>query len=244
MADNRGSPIEWQVPDGGTGAPEDSNEVRAFVVRPGKLVDDLNRFLRIMLRCNSSYFPCLHVGKVNGFQFSINSSGDVIATDTDGSTYNLTDTGGDVTGPASSTDFAVALYNGVTGKQLRNSLITSPSNEGGITWPGETVNTPSSVDLSENAQEDDSIRFNSITVAHVTAVSGGQTVVTGIAGGTEGRYLRIRNLSGGEVVLDHDDSSGGSLDANHILLTAGADLTVVDGEVVELEYASSRWRQI
>lgn len=174
---------------------------------------------------------------IGGTGVTINVSGSDITINADNN--------GDVSGPATSTNNALAVWSGAGGDTLQDSGVKTDDDGEALIWPGETINTPSNVDLSANAQEDDYTGFNGATVIHVTAVhSSGSTMITGIAGGVEGRYLRIRNLSGNELVLDHDDSEGGSVDANHILLTAGVDLAVGDGEVVQLEYAGSRWRQI
>ncbi len=67
---------------------------------------------------------------------------------------------------------------------------------------------------------------------------------TGIAGGTDGRFIRIMNVSGSSLVLTNEDA--GSAEANRILTTAGGNLTLSDGVSVGLQYDSgaSRWRVV
>lgn len=88
-----GSPFDFQAnPDAVEGVDyiDGYHTIRAFDIMDGQLLNffKLERALRNLLRC-SNYFPCLHAGRVNGLRFSIDTSGNVVVTDSDGTTYTL-----------------------------------------------------------------------------------------------------------------------------------------------------------
>ena len=72
----------------------------------------------------------------------------------------------------------------------------------------------------------------------------GTATFTGITGGTDGKQIRIMNVSGSNLILTNDDAA--STAANRILTTAGGNLTLPNNVSVGLQYDSiaARWRVV
>lgn len=66
--------------------------------------------------------------------------------------------------------------------------------------------------------------------------------ITGIKARVEGTRIRVLVLGSATITLMH--SNAGSEAANRILLFAAADKAVATNKAVDLEYQSSRWREI
>lgn len=66
--------------------------------------------------------------------------------------------------------------------------------------------------------------------------------VTGIKARVEGTRVRVMVLGAGTITLMHNNA--GSEAANRMLFFAAADKAVATNKMVELEYQSSRWREI
>lgn len=166
MADwTQGGPHQWQVPPGGDNDIAGYTTINSFGIRDEWLFEDLKRALRVLLRC-TSYFPCLHAGRVNGFKISVDSNGDIVLTHGDGTTYTLTSDDG-VSGPASSTDNAIVRFDGTGGKTLQNSgvLIDDSDNITGV----ESID-PNTIELGGEAGNTDTTITRS--AAGVVAVEG------------------------------------------------------------------------
>lgn len=66
--------------------------------------------------------------------------------------------------------------------------------------------------------------------------------ITGIKARVEGARIRVLVLGSATITLMHNNASSEA--ANRILLFAAADKAVATNKSVELEYQSSRWREI
>lgn len=66
--------------------------------------------------------------------------------------------------------------------------------------------------------------------------------ITGIKARVEGTRVRVLVLGTGTITLMHNNASSEA--TNRILLFAAADKAVATNKAVELEYQSSRWREI
>jgi len=76
--------------------------------------------------------------------------------------------------------------------------------------------------------------------------TGGSTATfTGIVGGTDGRQIRIMNVSGFNLVLNNQDTN--STDINRIITSSGSNLTIPTDVSVGLQYdagTTNRWRVV
>jgi hypothetical protein len=117
--------------------------------------------------------------------------------------------GGDVTGPGSSTDEALARFDGATGKILQNSLITL-SDTGALTFPDDVRQTfnpganASGLNVGAVASDpgtpsDGDVWYESTTPALKARISG-STVTLGAAGSTPARPLGITIGDGVNVI--------------------------------------------
>jgi hypothetical protein len=124
-------------------------------------------------------------------------------------TINVASAGGDVTGPGSSTDEALARFDGATGKILQNSLITL-SDAGALTFPDDVRQTfnpganASGLNVGAVASDpgtpsDGDVWYESTTPALKARISG-STVTLGAAGSTPARPLGITIGDGTNVI--------------------------------------------
>jgi len=122
--------------------------------------------------------------------------------------------GGDVLGPASSTNNAVALYNGITGKVIKNSTVTVDGS-GNIVTAG-TLNVGNVTAGTHNG----------VTVAaHATRHSPGGPDALGTAAPTQG--IGAANTEGTATTFARSDH-------NHALRTGTTDLTI--GTIADGQY--------
>lgn len=66
--------------------------------------------------------------------------------------------------------------------------------------------------------------------------------ITGIKARVEGARVRVLVLGAGTITLKHNSASSEA--TNRMLFAAAADKAVATNKAVELEYQSSRWREI
>lgn len=160
---------------------------------------------------------------------SVGLSGQVLTSNGAGFLPSFqTNAGGDVTGPASSTDNAVARFDGVTGKLIQNSVVIV-SDAGDIFTP-TLINIGSATPT--NAQElsiQASVAGTIGTYILNTNGAGGsrQAVVTNGTGDAWTLYS-IFSVTDWSIGLDNSDSDKFKISANSILGTADA-LTIDPG---------------
>lgn len=99
--------------------------------------------------------------------------------------------------------------------------------------------TPKGTDYSSTGTQNN-VNFGSGMLFRFTG--GAPATVTGIAGGTDGRQIRITNVSSSNIVLTNQDS--GSLAANRIATANGESATIGTNGSISLQYDSGslRWR--
>lgn len=181
----------------------------------------------------------------------------------DGSAYQLLGDGtntGDIVGPASATDTALAIFDGVTGKLLKNSVITLNSTGTLSTTSGNnlTITTANSADsvivprnirhqalVSNNFANDTATGSNQTlsapTTRNVRLTAAGTLVsVDGIPAGLVGQQLMIVNQTGAQVTFNNET---GATAANRIVTGTGASIKIRDKGSIQLTYdtATSRW---
>jgi len=98
------------------------------------------------------------------------TSGQVLTTDGAGVLSWTTDVGGDVDGPASATDTAVALFDGSTGKIIKNSVVTidGSGNVSGLGTVNATTLDLTNLEVTNIKAKD---RTAAITLADATGVA-------------------------------------------------------------------------
>ena len=111
---------------------------------------------------------------------------------------------------------------------------------GALSAPGNFI-TAKGTDYTTTGTQND-VDFGTGSLFRYTGAS--TATFTGIAGGVDGRQIRIMNASSSNVVIKNDDA--GSSATNRVLTTAGGDLTLSAGVSVGLQYDSgvSRWRVV
>lgn len=148
---------------------------------------------------------------------------------------------GTVLGPASSTDNAIARFNGTGGLTLQNG--TAIVNDNGMIQTAATggyadiANTPAELTADAN-----NFAINGFGI--VRASSDALRNVTGIIAGIDGENLRVTNVGSFDIVFKHEDS--GSAAANRIITNDAGDLTLNSSESGDFWYdnTSSRWRVV
>lgn len=112
---------------------------------------------------------------------------------------------------------------------------------GGLSIAG-IFSTPRGSDYT-TAGSQDNVNFGSYSYVRYASASSSATF-TGIAGGTDGRQLRITNASAFSIVFKNQNAS--SSPANQIITTSGGDLTITSNVTVTFQYdgAASRWRVV
>lgn len=166
---------------------------------------------------------------------------------------------GDVVGPASATDNAVARFDSTTGKLIQNSVVTI-TDTGSVNIPtgqtltlntskivslGYDVLTPGSLSTQENNYAPSG--WNAADVVRLVLV-GAQTI-TGFAAPTTGAATRkiIQNVDvNTSDYLTILNESASSTAANRVATPGGVSVHLAPGGAVTLDYdaTSSRWRVV
>lgn len=101
---------------------------------------------------------------------------------------------------------------------------------------------PKGADLTATGTQDN-VNFGAGSLFNFTGSS--DITITGIAGGTDGRFIRVINAAAtSKIILKHQGV--GSLDANKIITETGGDVMVYPNSSFELSYdaGASRWRVV
>ncbi len=112
---------------------------------------------------------------------------------------------------------------------------------GGSAFSGNFV-TPKGADFFTTGSQND-VNLGTGSLFRYTGVSG--ATFTGIAGGTDGRILRIMNATSDQtLVITNEDAN--SLEENRVLTANGLNLTVAPNAMVSLiyDFGASRWRVV
>lgn len=184
--------------------------------------------------------------------------GDIHFNEADGDTYlwdgaALVALGGggsgDVVGPASSTDRHITIFDGATGKLVKDSGVAMDDVYTAVlqaaqattdidAGTGAGVLTPSQITSNQN----DYAPTGHGSVAQFRLSTDAARDVTGLAGGATARLVTIHNVGSFDLTLK--DESGSSTAANRFAL--GADLCLKPDHAIALRYdaTSSRWRAV
>lgn len=163
---------------------------------------------------------------------------------------------GKVSGPASSTDEALARFDGITGKLVQNSLatLTDAGVMAGLTGLTSSGTVSSTGTLSASGSILEALSTDSTTTGSNATLSSPTTPfvrltnasllsVDMIASPVAGRVLTIENFTGNTVTFNND--TGGTA-ANRIYTGTKAALSVADQASIIVKYDStnSRWMVI
>ena len=109
---------------------------------------------------------------------------------------------------------------------------------GAFTMPGNYA-TPKGTDYSTTGVQND-VDFGTGSLFHYAGAD--TATFTGIAGGTDGRLIRVVNTSAFSLTINNQDAN--SLAANRIITLNGANVAIPANSAVEFVYDSgvSRWR--
>jgi hypothetical protein len=149
---------------------------------------------------------------------------------------------GDVVGPASSTDNAIARFDGTTGKLVQNSDCTI-SDTGAVTLgPSSRAKHTVNGRFKYSVYTETGIGpFNNYALGDygvLVTTNAGAVILTGITGGADGDVLHIL-CGAGTLRLDHN--SGSSSPGNRLLIKTGANITLNPNAGVTAVYASGGW---
>ena len=136
----------------------------------------------------------------------------VLATDGAGNLYWSTGGagGGNVTGPVSSTDNAISIYNGVTGKIIKNSLVTIDSS-GNIFTPGYLF-TKTSIKMEDQNSKTVTLQSNTSLTNDYTLTFPADAGATGQVLSTDGiGNLSWKNITGGGNVVGPNSSTNNAV---------------------------------
>lgn len=169
----------------------DSTVVRTFglqTISGNKLFNDP---IGLMVGINGIFLTAAPLTLGYSFTFPINGglAGQVLTTDGTGTTSWTTIGGsGDVVGPASSTDNAIARFDGITGKLIQNSLVII-DDLGNVTGVQNlTASGPIRTNTSVILQDPDT-PANLVTIQASNATTGSYTLTLPIDDGTSGQFL-------------------------------------------------------
>jgi hypothetical protein len=168
--------------------------------------------------------------------------------------------------PTTSTDNAIARYDG-TGGALQNSGVTiDDSNNitgvGSLTvtgaFTGVSIAVSGAITAGNLTGSGTLVLNGDISPSQITAqvddynptgLSGASTLrltsdasrsITGLAGGADGRVLLVHNVGAQDIVLE--DEHGSSTAANRFALNADVTLGADQGTIIQYDSTSSRWR--
>ena len=180
---------------------------------------------------------------VDGTSYLIAGSNITITSASNGSiTIAGSGGSGDVTGPASSTQYAIALFNDTTGKVLRNSQLTTNGSDS--LWIASSLNISGSTTLGDNSS--DAVTINGTTTfvgAGITttfagdvAVNGGDITTTSSTFNLVNTNATILNLGGAATTIEIGAATGTTsvnnsltVDGSATLGDAAADVITVNG---------------
>lgn len=191
-------------------------------------------------------------------------SGNLAATDVQGALNELqTELDGKVVGPASSTDNAIARYDGTTGKLVQNSAVlvrddgfieglgitNSTSSAGLLVTSDSSVITGDSVNIQGavfyEVTDDSTTSGSSVVlvpgnVKTIYLSNAGLDSIAGISGTIDGRELILTNGTGSSVTILNNNGGAGT---EAIVTGTGADLTLEAAASISLTFndAVGRW---
>jgi hypothetical protein len=139
-----------------------------------------------------------------------------------------TNAGGDVTGPASATDNAVARFDGVTGKLIQNSLVIV-SDLGDIFTPTViNIGTATPTNVQELSIQSSVAGTIGTYIFNTNGTGGARQAVTTNGTGDAWTLYSIFSVTDWSIGLDNSDSDKFKISANATLGTADA-LTIDPG---------------
>lgn len=201
---------------------------------------------------SSSFINCQGFSNNGGVQFRIRGTSEMLTIDHadvehvgvgTGTGLFVSGEGHDVSAKCVSLATGISVNTG-TNVTIRPSRFTAVTNN--IVVDGTSVATnllyrsvTSPAALAAGNNNDYAI--SSHTVLRLTGDAGGSTL-TGIAGGWDGRRVRVINVAGGTITLAHQSGLSSSL--NRILHPAGASPVLGTDDIADLEYdgTTDRWR--
>ncbi|MFA6591491.1 MAG: hypothetical protein WCT21_04680 [Patescibacteria group bacterium] len=176
---------------------------------------------------------------VNGLTTLGNATGDTVTVNGSTFTFAGNSTVLDMTGTG------VLSLNTVTNRPITTGtgLFTA---SGAATVAGTFSNsgnyvTPKGTDYTTTGSQNN-VNLGTGSLIRYTGIS--QATFTGLAGGTDGRFIRIINASSSDLIFTNQDIS--STDTNRIITTTGGALTIGSDVSISMQYDSgvSRWRVI
>lgn len=140
---------------------------------------------------------------------------------------------GDVTGPASSVDSVVALFNGTDGKLLKST---------GTANIPEALQLTGDISPAQITANTDDYNPTGLSTASVLRLStDASRNLTGIQGGADGRVLVLHNVGSFDLVLKDDTTSTAG---NRFQLNSDITIGPNQSTVIQYDSTSSRWRVI
>lgn len=135
-----------------------------------------------------------------------------------------------VLGPGSSTDRALATWNGTTGTALRDNPATKVDSSGNLT--ANSLVSPASTTLT--------IASNAVTITqgfHIIEASSGTTdSLKTISGGVSGQFLLIKADADDTITVNHG--------TGNIFLSSGADFAMSGHKTLLLFYDGTNWSDV
>lgn len=140
---------------------------------------------------------------------------------------------GDASGPASSVDGVVALYDGTSGKLLKST---------GTAKIPEALQLTADITPSQITANTDDYNPTGLSTASTLRLStDASRNLTGIQGGADGRILLLHNVGSFDLVLKDDTTSTA---ANRFQLSTDVTLAADQSTLIQYDATSSRWRVI
>lgn len=148
--------------------------------------------------------------------------------------------------PNATTDNRLVRHDGTTGGQQSSAVTVNDSGDmsgvRNLSASGAVVLSGDISPTSLSAQADDYAPTGFSTAARVRLDSTTNVVITGIAGGTDGRRVTLHNIGANTITLMNESAS--STAANRFKLDANVAISA--GKSIDIEYdaTDSRWRVI
>jgi len=167
------------------------------------------------------------------------NSGQVLTTDGSGVLSWTTNAGGDVTGPASATDNAIARFDGTTGKLIQNSVVTIADSTGNIAGLG-TIAASGDATFSGTGQ----IKFPAGTTAErsgspVDGMMRYNSDLDSFEGYVDGSWGGISGAQAGGAIVTNKDivsvnytmpSGTNGMSVGPVTINSGISVTVSSGQ--------------